>query len=313
MIKIKKIICIFIISFLCEIKVNAKIEDALFITIDDIAVTKLDVVNEIKIILILSNASYTDDKKEMLNDMAIKSIIRRNVKNVEIKKNDFLQYNPVDLDRELAKLAANLNVDIDTLKNICESNGLDFTLIIDQIKTQLLWNSLIFAFYKDNLKISADEITDQLKLLQNKKDYKEYLISEILFKYTASDNVETQINLLKDRIKTEGFENVAINSSVSESNIKGGDLGWLSEDIISEEIKLKIVNTEIGNISEPIILPNGILIFKVRDERTTERKINLEEEKNRLVNFEKQKILNMYSLSHYDKLRRSIAIKFHNE
>ena len=165
MIKIKKIICIFIISFLCEIKVNAKIEDALFITIDDIAVTKLDVVNEIKIILILSNASYTDDKKEMLNDMAIKSIIRRNVKNVEIKKNDFLQYNPVDLDRELAKLAANLNVDIDTLKNICESNGLDFTLIIDQIKTQLLWNSLIFAFYKDNLKISADEITDQLKLL----------------------------------------------------------------------------------------------------------------------------------------------------
>ena len=156
MIKIKKIICIFIISFLCEIKVNAKIEDALFITIDDIAVTKLDVVNEIKIILILSNASCTDDKKEMLNDMAIKSIIRRNVKNVEIKKNDFLQYNPVDLDRELAKLAANLNVDIDTLKNICESNGLDFTLIIDQIKTQLLWNSLIFAFYKDNLKISAD-------------------------------------------------------------------------------------------------------------------------------------------------------------
>ena len=30
-------------------------------------------------------------------------------------------------------------------------------------------------------------------------------------------------------------------------------------------------------------------------------------------NSEKQKILNMYSLSHYDKLRRSVAIKFYNE
>ena len=51
--KIKKILCVILVSFLCDIKVDAKIEDALYITIDDIAITKLDVVNEIKIILIL--------------------------------------------------------------------------------------------------------------------------------------------------------------------------------------------------------------------------------------------------------------------
>ena len=90
-------------------------------------------------------------------------------------------------------------------------------------------------------------------------------------------------------------------------------MGWLSEDIISEKVKKKIENTEIGNISEPIILPEGILIFKIRDKRTKKREINLEEEKNRLVNIEKQKILNLYSISHYDKLRRSVAIKFYEE
>ena len=38
-----------------------------------------------------------------------------------------------------------------------------------------------------------------------------------------------------------------------------------------------------------------------------------EDKKNKLVVAEKNKILGMYSLSHYDKVRRSIAIKFLNE
>ena len=41
--------------------------------------------------------------------------------------------------------------------------------------------------------------------------------------------------------------------------------------------------------------------------------ISLEELKNQLVNSEKQKILNMHSLSHYDKVRRSVAINLIHE
>ena len=36
----------------------------------------------------------------------------------------------------------------------------------------------------------------------------------------------------------------------------------------------------------------------------------LEEIKNELIHAEKSKILNMYSMSHYDKVRRSILIQF---
>ena len=48
----------------------------------------------------------------------------------------------------------------------------------------------------------------------------------------------------------------------------------------------------------------------VRDKRKVKNEINLEELKNQLVNTEKSKILNMYSMSHYNNLRRSISIKF---
>ena len=63
-------------------------------------------------------------------------------------------------------------------------------------------------------------------------------------------------------------------------------------------------------MSEAIILPEGILFFKVRDKRKIDKLKTLEEVKNQLVNAEKTKILNMHSLSHYDKLKRSVTINY---
>ena len=242
--------------------------------------------------------------------MAIKSVIKRNIKQIEIERNNFLEFNQQDLKKELLRLANNINVDVDTLKNICASNELDFSIIENQIKTELLWNSLIFQLYKNRISINLDEIDEQLKLIKNKKEIEEYLISEIVIKTVEKDKLESAIKELKNKIKIEGFESAAISLSISDSATRSGDLGWINENLISKRLKSVITNTPVGNISEPILLPNGILVFKVRNKRKVERNIDLEEVKNELVNYEKTRILNMHASSHYNNLRRSISIKF---
>ena len=101
--------------------------------------------------------------------------------------------------------------------------------------------------------------------------------------------------------------------SISESSMSGGDLGWVNENKLAEKFRSILSNTPIGSLSKPILLNKNILIFKVRDKRKIKKEINLEELKNQLVDSEKTKMLNMYSRSHYDKLRRLISIKFFNE
>ena len=101
--------------------------------------------------------------------------------------------------------------------------------------------------------------------------------------------------------------------SISESAMRGGDLGWLNENKLAEKFRSILSNTPIGSLSKPILLNKNILIFKVRDKRKIKKEINLEELKNQLVNSEKTKMLNIYSRSHYDNLRRLISIKFFNE
>ena len=292
-------------------KVEEIIKDSLFATVGNKAITQSDIINEIKIILILTGQSFTEDIKEQLQSGAIQSIIRRNIKKIEIEKHNSLTFNRPDVDKELIKLANNLYMDLDTFKNTFIANGIPFSNVIDQIQIELLWNSLIFELYKDRLKISVDEIGEQLELMQNKKEIEEYLISEIIIKPVPKDKLESTIKEIKNKIKIEGFKRVAMNLSISETALQGGDLDWVSENAISEKFKSKIISTPVGNISEPILLPEGILFFKVRDKRKLKKFVNLEDAKNQLVNAEKTKILRMHSLSHYENLRKSITINYY--
>ena len=292
-------------------EVEEVIKDSLFATVGNKAITQSDIINEIKIILILTGQSFTEDIKEQLQSGAIQSIIKRNIKKIEIEKYDSLTFNQPDVDKELKKLAGNLYMDLDTFENTFIANGIPFSNVIDQIQIELLWNSLIFELYKDRLVISLDEISEQLKSIQNKKEIEEYLISEIIIKPVPKDKLESTIKEIKNKIKIEGFEKVAMNLSISETALQGGDLDWVSENAISEKFKSKIINTPVGNISEPILLPEGILFFKVRDKRKLKKFVNLEDAKNQLVNAEKTKILRMHSLSHYENLRKSITINYY--
>ena len=310
MIKIKKIFIIITTFLILEKNVNAEIKDFLYMTVGNEPVTQSDVINEIKIILVLTKQGYSESKRDKLQEQAVKSIVERSIKEIEIKKYNFLQYDQDELNKRLMILSQELGVDLETLKNICESNELDFSLIENHLKIELYWNSLIYLLYKDRILINEDDINNELKLSLNKKDSYEYLISEIVTPLVSEDMLEEEIKNLKDKIKNEGFENVAKNLSISKSSLNGGNLGWLSEKTISEKLKSVIFNTSLGEVAEPIIMSDGIVFFKIIDKRKIKPKKNLEEIKKDLIYSKKLEILNMYSVSHYNNLKKTISIKF---
>ena len=237
------------------IETKTTIKDGLFATIGNKAITKSDIINEIKMILILNNKSYSQEESQQLQNMAVKALIKRNVKKIEVEKYNFNEYSQNDFNKELIRLSKNLNMNLERLKEICKANDLDFAIVEDQIKTDLRWNSLIFQTYKDRLSINLEEIDDQIKTIQNKKDNEEYLISEIVIEKVEKDKIKSTIENLKNRIESEGFENVAINSSISDSSSRGGNLGWINENLIVEKlhyVKLDLNCVQLDSQSQQI-------------------------------------------------------------
>ena len=311
MISIKKIFFFIVIFSFFSIKCNAVIKDSIFATVGNKAIVQSDITNEIKTLLILSGQSYREEEKEKIQTAAIQSIIKRTIKQIEVEKYKTIKFNKFDLKNELQHLASNLNMSLDIFEKTFESNGIKFSSVIKRLETELKWNTLIFELYKNRLSINIGEIEDQLKLMQNRKKTYEYLISEIIIRPVTTEKLKSKIEEIKNKIEIEGFEKVAMDLSISETALKGGNLGWVNENVLTKKFKSIIINTPVGKISEPVLLPQGILLFKIRDKKQLEESQSLEKTKNKIVDAEKTKILNMFSLSHYDKLIRTISINYY--
>ena len=311
MISIKKNFFVIVIFSFFSTECNAVIKDSIFATVGNKAIVQSDITNEIKTLLILSGQSYREEEKGKIQTAAIQSIIKRTIKQIEVEKYKTLKFNKFDLANELQHLASNLNMNIDNFEKTFESNGVKFSSLIKRLETELKWNTLIFELYKNRLSINIEEIEDQLKLMQNRKKTYEYLISEIIIRPVTTEKIKSKIEEIKKKIEIEGFEKVAMDLSIAETALKGGNLGWVNENVLTKKFKSIIINTPVGKISEPILLPQGILLFKVRNKRQLEESQTLEETKNKIIDAEKTKILNMFSLSHYDKLRRTISINYY--
>lgn len=86
--------------------------------------------------------------------------------------------------------------------------------------------------------------------------------------YISKD--KAKIDSVSKQLKAKGadFATIARNSSEeSTSAAKGGEIGWLTEDLIQPEIREKLPKLPLGSVSEPISLKDGWHILKVLDIR----------------------------------------------
>ena len=72
-----------------------------------------------------------------------------------------------------------------------------------------------------------------------------------------------------------GFENSAATYSFSESSKIGGDIGWINENSLNNNIRKNINSLKMGEFTKPIILSNGILILKLINTKNSETTIDM--------------------------------------
>jgi len=51
---------------------------------------------------------------------------------------------------------------------------------------------------------------------------------------------------------------------------KGGDVGWVREGELREEINSAIINMEKGSVSDPIQVPGGVYVIALLDKQISE-------------------------------------------
>ena len=269
-------------------------------------ITSVDILNEIEYLSIINDKFKKTEKNIQIN-IARNSLIKESIKKIELlkyKKN--LQIDDKLLESIILKYFTNLNIkSLLDLDKFLREKSINADFVKRKVTIETLWNQLIYSKFYKNVKINKDEIK---KSISNKKIFKEHYLSEILIDFDNNQDFNSKIELVKKTINEKSFSDAALIYSVSESSANGGKLGWIKENVLNNKIKSEINSINIGEISNPIILPGGVLILYKEDTRKLEKKINIENEINIIVQKKINDQLKTMSAMYFNKIRKNILI-----
>jgi len=296
-----------LILYLCFTFNSVKaIESKIIHNIGSEIITNIDIKREFKYLVALNNSLKELDKEKILN-ISNESIIREKIKKIELLKN----FKEIKLSEDYYKILLKNIYSRLNLKSINEFEIYlkDYDLKIDDIKTKItidaLWNQLIIKRYGSKIAINESEI--KKKILKNSKiQSREYQLSEIIFEVTSKEQIKRKYDEVVKSIDEIGFENTAATYSFSESSKIGGDIGWINENSLNNNIKKNITSLKVGEITKPIILSNGILVLKLKNTKNLETIIDMENELKKAIDYERNRQLNQYSKIYYNKIKKNL-------
>ena len=182
-----------------------------------------------------------------------------------------------------------------------------FDNIEQKLIVEAFWNQLIYIKFKDKVRIDKKSIERDIIKFYNTKDKKyEFNLSEIVIDF------EKDITLKKEEILTYieefGFKVAANKYSKSDTAKYGGEIGWIKSSRLTKNVKNQLSIIKIGEITKPIQSSNGYLFLKLNDKREIKEKLDLKNELNQQIEFEKNRQLNQFSLNYYKKLKKNSRI-----
>ena len=298
----------FLIFLSCLIFNKAQsIETKIIHRIQNEIITNIDIKNQFKYLVAINNTLKELTKEKILN-ISNESIIREKVKKIEISKNfEELKVEQEYLNTLLKSTYSRLGLkSLDEFILYLKDYDLNIKDIEKKMTIDALWNELILKKYTSQISINEELIKKEI-LKNEKKQSKEYELSEIIFDVKNKNEIQKKYKEVLNSINEIGFKNSASIYSVSDSAKIGGSIGWINENSLNKKIKENISYLKVGDVSKPIVLSNGILILKLVNTKSLQINIDVKSEFKKAVIYERNRQLNQYSQIYYNKVKKNLG------
>ncbi|MAU39212.1 MAG: peptidylprolyl isomerase [Alphaproteobacteria bacterium] len=266
---IKKIKYIFLIFFLImNFNENLKSQDiqAIAVIVNDEVISRYDVNQRVRLILVTSGIPATEENIKRIEEQAIKALIDEKIQIQEAIKLE-VPDSPDEINLMLDNIARGNQTTAEGILESITSQGVNSETLLNQIKSELLWNKIVRGRFGSYINISDEEVNIIYDRTIQNINNSQYDISEIFIGFEDESEEKEAKELtekLTEQLKNEiAFEPVAQQFSQAPSSGQGGFIGWVSEGQLDPDIISNIENLEIGSVSNPIKTVNGYYIIKL--------------------------------------------------
>ena len=281
-------------------------DNKILLKVNNELITSIDILNEINYLTSV-NQNIDNLEKNKVFEIARNSLIKDKIRKIALLSIvEKIEITDDDFERVL--ISNYSNTGLKTIKEISDHinrYNISDELIREKMTINAIWNQFIYDKYSKNIKINIPELKEEI--LKNENQI-EYLLSEIVFNLDKGQSLNEKFISIKKAIDQNGFENSALEYSISETSTSGGNIGWVSESSINKNILKKISKIDINNYTEPITIPGGFLIIKLNNKRITKREIEMDDELKKIVKVKTNEQLNQFSNIFLNKIKKDVII-----
>ncbi|QUX94694.1 peptidylprolyl isomerase [Marinomonas sp. CT5] len=174
-----------------------------------------------------------------------------------------------NVDNAILGVAKNMNLDLQGLKNVLASKGIDYSRYREQIEQEILMNNVKREIIKKRIVISDQEIDDYLSSETSITKEKEQVhFRHLLIRASDPEQAKEKITEIASKINSEDdFIQQAIENSDGQFAIEGGDLGWRPLNQLPP-LFVRALDTEKGPLIGPLQSNAGFHLLWVIEKRS---------------------------------------------
>jgi peptidyl-prolyl cis-trans isomerase SurA len=158
-----------------------------------------------------------------------------------------------------------------SFRKLLEERGVDMGTLFAQIEADVAWVKVVRQELRRNVLVAPEEVKNVLERLKESQGKPEHWLSEIFLPVNATSS-EADVRQIADRLVQQArgntpFPALAQQFSQSPTAAVGGDLGWVLQGELEDELDRAVTGMEPNEISDPIRSTTGYHILALRGRR----------------------------------------------
>lgn len=241
--------------------------------VNDDVISVYDLVQRVRLVILSTGLEDNNETRQRLVPQVMRTLIDEHLQ-LQMAKEQNISIPDQRVEDAIADIEQQNGMAAGDFDRLLQRAAIDRATIEQQIRAGLSWSRVLERRMLQEVQISDEEIDETFAEIQASSGQPQAQISEI-FLAVDTPAQEAEIRAAAYRIYEEAragatFSALAQQFSQSATATLGGDLGWMREGQLPEEIATTVRTLKPGEIAEPIRGTSGFYIVQLRDRRTVD-------------------------------------------
>jgi peptidyl-prolyl cis-trans isomerase SurA len=245
--------------------------EAIAAVVNDRPISFTDVRDRARMLLLsLGGQQPTQEQVQQITGQALEQLIDEHLQLEKASEFD-LEISKEEIDGAVEGMAAQSGLTGAALKSQLLAAGIDPSSLEEQMRAELAWNRVMSGLYGSRIRISDNQVDDQIEQLRIAAKKTQYRVSEI-FLFAPDPETRAQAEeaarSISEQLKAGAdFRVAAQRLSSAPTAATGGDMGWVSTSDLSPELVPAIEAASGPGLLDPIVVDNGVYILFIQNKR----------------------------------------------